>query len=86
MAVGSTISSKGQITVPIEIRQRLGLKPGDRVDFIVENDRTVLLPARQEENPFAKYIGALPYERADQDSVSFWREMRGHDPDDKDDF
>ncbi|MFP5237018.1 MAG: AbrB/MazE/SpoVT family DNA-binding domain-containing protein [Acidobacteriota bacterium] len=27
------ISSKGQITIPIEIRRKHGLKPGDRVNF-----------------------------------------------------
>ena len=36
MARSSTISSKGQIkTVPLEIRKRLGLKQGDRVEFVV---------------------------------------------------
>jgi len=53
----STISSKGQITVPIEIRKRLGLAPGDRVEFVVEDDRTVIRPARSEVNPFEKFIG-----------------------------
>ena len=60
MARSSTISSKGQITVPREIRNRLGLKEGDRVEFVVENDRTTIRPARAPENPFAKYVGALP--------------------------
>jgi len=53
----STISSKGQVTVPIEIRKRLGLAPGDRVEFVVEDDRTVIRPARSEVNPFEKFIG-----------------------------
>jgi len=30
------------------------------VEFVVENDRTTLRPARAPENPFAKYVGALP--------------------------
>lgn len=60
MARSSTISSKGQITVPLEIRNRLGLKTGDRVEFVVEKDRTAIRPARAPENPFLKYIGALP--------------------------
>jgi antitoxin PrlF len=60
MARSSTISSKGQITVPREIRNRLGLKEGDRVEFVVENDRTTIRPARAPENPFTKYVDALP--------------------------
>jgi AbrB family looped-hinge helix DNA binding protein len=29
----ATVTSKGQVTVPADIRQRLGLKAGDRLDF-----------------------------------------------------
>jgi antitoxin PrlF len=46
MAPSSTISSKGQITVPLEIRNRLGLKKGDRVEFVVDNGHTTIRPAR----------------------------------------
>ena len=60
MTRSSTISSRGQITVPLEIRNRLGLKKGDRVEFVVDNDRTTSRPARAPENPFVKYVGALP--------------------------
>jgi antitoxin PrlF len=60
MAPSSTISTKGQITVPLEIRRRLGLKEGDRVEFVVDNGQTVLRPARSSENPFERYIGKLP--------------------------
>lgn len=45
MAV-STITSKGQMTIPGEIRRHLKLKASDRVEFIVEaNGRVVLVPA-----------------------------------------
>lgn len=30
----ATMTSKGQLTVPKEIRDRLGLKPGDKIDFV----------------------------------------------------
>ena len=29
----STLTSKGQITIPLEVRKALGLKPGVRIDF-----------------------------------------------------
>ncbi len=32
----ATITSKGQVTIPKKIRDKLGLKPGDKVDFEVE--------------------------------------------------
>lgn len=60
MSRPSTISSKGQITVPLEVRHRLGLKEGDRVEFVVEEGKTTIRPARGPANPFLKYIGALP--------------------------
>lgn len=39
MAASTKISSKGQITVPVEVRRRLGVKQGDRVEFVVEGQR-----------------------------------------------
>jgi len=32
----ATITAKGQVTVPKPIRDRLKLKPGDRVDFVLD--------------------------------------------------
>jgi antitoxin PrlF len=55
----STISSKGQVTVPQEIRIRLGLKEGDRVEFVVEGGNTILRPLRAAKNPFESYAGAM---------------------------
>lgn len=34
----TTVTRKGQITVPIQIRNRLGLKQGDRVFFVTKGD------------------------------------------------
>ena len=41
----STVTSKGQITIPKEIRDQMGLKTGDRIDFVRErNGRFSLKP------------------------------------------
>lgn len=40
MGAVSKITAKGQITLPKEVRERHGLKPGDRVEFVEENGRT----------------------------------------------
>jgi antitoxin PrlF len=78
----STISSKGQITVPQEIRKRLGLQPGDRVEFVVEEGRTVLRPARSEVNPFEKFIGiAGPFPGGDE-GIKAWIDDMRSDQDD----
>lgn len=43
----STITTKGQATIPKSIRDYLGLKPGDRVKFFKHPDGTVvILPKR----------------------------------------
>jgi AbrB family looped-hinge helix DNA binding protein len=39
----STITSKGQTTIPKEIRKLLQLKFGDRIEFIVELDGRVYI-------------------------------------------
>jgi antitoxin PrlF len=79
----STISSKGQITVPQEIRKRLGLEPGDRVEFVIEEGRTVLRPARSEVNPFEKYIGiAGPFPGGDE-GIKAWIDDMRSDQDDE---
>jgi antitoxin PrlF len=45
MAV-STITRKGQTTIPGEIRRHLKLKAGDRLEFLVEPDgKVILVPA-----------------------------------------
>lgn len=40
--LSSTITTKGQVTIPYEIRQQLHLKPGDKVAFIVEEGHVIL--------------------------------------------
>ena len=37
-----TVTSKGQVTIPKEIRETLGVIEGDKLIFLVEGDRVVL--------------------------------------------
>lgn len=34
----ATLTSKGQLTLPKPVRDRLQLQPGDRVDFVIDAD------------------------------------------------
>ena len=43
MAGATTITTKGQVTVPREIRDRLGLKSGDKMAFTMLSDGTVVM-------------------------------------------
>jgi antitoxin PrlF len=77
MAYSSTVSSKGQVTVPQEIRTRLGLKEGDRLEFAIEGSRTVIRPVRGTPNPFAAYVGALgTFPRGERDIATWIAELR----------
>ncbi len=42
----STITTKGQITIPVAIRKAYGLHPNDRVDFVADGDRIILFPVK----------------------------------------
>jgi AbrB family looped-hinge helix DNA binding protein len=42
----STVTRKGQVTVPIEIRKALDIKQGDRVAFTLEDGHAKLRPQR----------------------------------------
>jgi antitoxin PrlF len=37
----SSLTSKGQVTIPKQVRDHLGLSAGDRVEFVVEEDGSV---------------------------------------------
>jgi len=42
------ITSKGQITIPIDIRRKLGVKEGDKVLFVEESGRIYILNSSME--------------------------------------
>ena len=74
-----SVTSKGQVTVPKPIRERLGLKQGDRIEFVSENGRTVVRRARSVTNPFSKYVGALGTFKSRKEINAWVRDLR--DPD-----
>jgi AbrB family looped-hinge helix DNA binding protein len=39
----ATITSKGQVTIPRRIRDLLRLEPGDRIDFVIDDQGRVLV-------------------------------------------
>lgn len=38
----SSVTTKGQVTIPAELREKLGIKPGDKVSFIAEDDHILV--------------------------------------------
>lgn len=80
MKWSSTLSSKGQLTLPLEIRTHLGLKTGDRVEFVAEDGRIIIRPLRSGDNPFKAYVGVLGTFPGGQDEINAWiRDLRDED-------
>ncbi len=53
------MTSKGKTTMPKDIRKQLNLHPGDRLDFIVEEDgRVIVLPASVDASELARMLKA----------------------------
>ena len=43
----STLTSKGQTTIPKQVREHLKIGPGDKLDFVIESEgRVVIRPAK----------------------------------------
>lgn len=53
----TTLTSKGQVTIPKEIRDELGLKPHDKIRFSFENGHVVL---RKAYPSLEEVVGSLP--------------------------
>ncbi|HEY2706663.1 MAG TPA: AbrB/MazE/SpoVT family DNA-binding domain-containing protein [Caulobacteraceae bacterium] len=45
------ITSKGQVTIPAEIRERAGLLPNTEVDFLLDGDVVRLVKAQHPKKP-----------------------------------
>jgi antitoxin PrlF len=53
----ATMSSKGQITIPIEIREKYRLHPGTRVHFVIKDDETFeAIPATRSIKDLAGFL------------------------------
>ena len=74
------ITSKGQITIPRDVRRRLGVQAGDRLQF-EEDEKGVRVTAVRKESPFAKYMGiGNPGIGKGRKGVQKWmRDLRGYD-------
>jgi antitoxin PrlF len=60
MTYSSTLTSKGQVTVPVSIRRRLGLKPGQPIRFRVTESNQVVI----EKNDWKEGLKELQQEAA----------------------
>ena len=74
------VTSKGQITVPVEIRRSLGVKAGDKIRF-EQQEGGIRVVRDSDENPFEQWrgIGNLGIGSGREAVVAYMREIRGYD-------
>lgn len=68
----TTLTQKSQVTIPKSIREMLGLKPGDDVEFTLEKG-SILLNKKCKKLPFDKWKGYLK----GVDTKKIMEELRG---------
>jgi antitoxin PrlF len=72
------VTSKGQITLPVEVRRKMGVRSGDRVEFEEDGVEFRVRPVRAGD-PFEKYrgIGTPGIGRGRKAVLRWSRQMRG---------
>jgi antitoxin PrlF len=83
MASG-TISSKYQLTLPVEVRKGLGIKPGDQVEYEVKEGQLMVRVIRPDLAKVLDEVLALHdfdglRQQTQDDAVQYLREERGLD-------
>jgi len=56
----SRLSSKNQLTVPVDILRRVGLEAGDEVEFVVNGAGFIQIQVMGDTNPVLNLVGAFP--------------------------
>ncbi|MDP9238804.1 MAG: AbrB/MazE/SpoVT family DNA-binding domain-containing protein [Chloroflexota bacterium] len=76
MCARSKVTSKGQVTIPKEVRDRLGLRMGDEIEW--KTDRSILQVRKvRRRSKLDKWVGYLK-DLKGQGPDELVREMRGH--------
>ena len=71
------VTSKGQVTIPKKVRERLGVHPGEDVGF-EEKDGLLVVSKVVTKSPFDKWVGKLKHLKGKR-SDDLVKEARGHD-------
>lgn len=50
------VTTKGQVTIPIELRERFGIEPGTEVEFDAEGDKIVIRRKTDTLTPAQRHI------------------------------
>ena len=70
------VTTKGQVTIPLEIRQRLNIMPASEVDFVVDEDGRVYIEKRNDQpisERFSKLRGAATVKLTTEEIMALTR-------------
>jgi AbrB family looped-hinge helix DNA binding protein len=86
--VEGKVSSKYQLTLPVEVRKALGIKPGDTVRYQVEAGKLAVSMVRPDidqilEDFLASHDLSALHEEIAGDAVRYVRQLRGWEEDDE---
>lgn len=73
------VTTKGQVTIPQYIREKMGITPSTEVDFVEEGDRVFLVKRKGEKaatRKFAKLRGAATVKMTTNEIMALTRSDR----------
>jgi len=73
------VTTKGQVTIPQHIREKLGITPATEIDFVEENGRFFLVKQKRGKTPtrkFAKLRGAATVKMTTDEIMALTRSDR----------
>lgn len=79
----TTLTSKGQLTLPVEVRRALGLKQGDQLVVVLEGQTVTLRPARSRLAAGYQSIPALDPPRSWEEVEAIMAEERAAEASDE---
>ena len=68
------VTTKGQVTIPQHIRERLGITPHSEVDFVVEDDKVILVKkGTAEDGLFDRFKGVATVKMSTDEIMALTR-------------
>ncbi len=68
------VTSKGQVTIPKELREKMGIKPGDYLE-VRESSEGYVIEKKLDKGKLEKYVGILNKESSSDNII---KELRGN--------
>jgi len=72
----TTMTQRGQVTVPAEVRRMLGLRPRDKVTFAIDEGEVKLMPAKFTLESAYRSVPPLARPLSDEEMVRTAKEER----------